>query len=330
MQSGDTFLTKPASGTDFFSFSVPEDSLVLQVNDSRLGVLAARLFDPADLLSPPGRETPPARFLKPDPIRIAIEVVSGPEGDPLALERSLRWTRAGHSWSLSMGGLLEATFTPGPSTVTGRVSEGVLAAAPALAARYLLEAPVTYLLAQRRYRVVHAAAVVFDGRAVVIRGAAGAGKSTLAGACLAASFDLLADESLLVSRADPDALLAAVRDLAFSPESARLTGLLSRTEPAFTGGEEKLRVDLFAASTPARRRARRVATVLLGRRDGPLNLTPIPSADVSAAFEEGAIPQEDGLSRAVAAWAASTYRLTGHQDLAATVTCVSRLLGRTA
>lgn len=229
-----------------------------------------------------------------------------------------------------MADLLEATFTPEPATVTGRVSEGVLAAAPALAARYLLEAPVTYLLAQRRYRVVHAAAAAFDGRAVVIRGAAGAGKSTLAGACLASGLDLLADESLLVSRADPDALLAAVRDLAFSPESARLTGLLNRAEPAFTGGEEKLRVDLFAGSTPVRRRARRIATVLLGRREGPVNLTPIPPANVPAAFAEGAIPQEEGLSRAVSAWAASTYRLTGHQDLAGAVTCVSRLLGRNA
>lgn len=312
MQSGDTSLAWSAS------FSVPEDALVLHANDPRLADLAARLFDA-------GAGTPHE-----DPIRVSLQVVPGPGADRLALERSLRWTRAGQSWSLSMGDLLAATFTPGPATVTGRVSEGVLEAAPALAARYLLEAPVTYVLAQRRYRVVHAAAVVLDGRAVVIRGAAGAGKSTLAGACLAAGLDLLADESLLVSRADPDALLAAVRDLAFSRESARLTGLLSRAEPAFTGGEEKLRVDLSAGSSPARRRARRVATVLLGRRDGPLSLTRIPPANVPAAFAEGAIPQEEGLSGAVTAWAASTYRMSGHEDLDGAVTCVSRLLGRSA
>ena len=141
--------------------------------------------------------------------------------------------------------------------------------------------------------MLHAGAVVGPRGAVVVRGPSGAGKSTLVAAAHRAGLGVLGDESLFVSRRDPDALSASVRDLALREDSARLLGIFDATEPAFTGREEKRRVDLFTGGAPRGRRARRAATVLLGPREpGPARLAPLTGVAFLDAFRSGAIPQE--------------------------------------
>ncbi len=198
-------------------------------------------------------------------------------------------------------------------------------------ARTLLEAPAAVLLARRGWRALHAGAVAGPKGAVVVRGGSGAGKSTLVAAAFAAGLDVLGDESLFVSRADPDYLSSSVRELTLREDSAALVGLLSRTRAAFSGGEEKRRVDLFPSSRPAARAARRVSTLLLGPRvPGPARLVPLSPPDFLEEFAKGEIPQEqlDGGAGAIArGWAdAGGARLDGASDLRGAVALLKGLV----
>jgi hypothetical protein len=136
---------------------------------------------------------------------------------------------------------------------------------------------------------------------------------------------------VLVARDDADALASSVRELTVREDSARLLGLLGRTAPAFTGGEEKRRVDLFADSRPESRAARRLATLLLGpRTPGPARLVPLSPRAFLEEFAKGEIPQEhvtDGASAVAYAWAeAGGSRLDGTSDLAGAVALLKSLV----
>jgi hypothetical protein len=214
----------------------------------------------------------------------------------------------------------------------GWVASSLLEAAPGLVARTLLEAPVSVLLSQTRLQVLHAGAVVGPRGAVVLRGGSGAGKSTLVAALWRAGLGVLADESLLVAPEDPDDLSAAVRDLTLLPDSASLLDLAPPlTEPAFSGGESKHRVDLFRASKPLDRTARRVATCLLGAREpGPARLSPLSPDGFHAAFRTGDIPEErrtrDPIGIATSWAGRGCHLLEGASDLAGAVRLIQGLV----
>jgi hypothetical protein len=70
---------------------------------------------------------------------------------------------------------------------------------PALAGVVLLGTVFAALLQMRGQLVLHASAVAVDGRGVVFLGAKGAGKSTLAAACLRAGHGFLTDDVLAIS-----------------------------------------------------------------------------------------------------------------------------------
>jgi hypothetical protein len=164
-----------------------------------------------------------------------------------------------------------------------------------------------------------------------VRGGSGAGKSTLVAAAHAAGLTVLGDESLLVARVDPGALAASVRELTLRADSAVLLGILASTAPAFSGGEEKRRVELFEGSNPGTREARRVTTLLLGpRAPGPARLVPLEPAQFLLEFAKGEIPQEhvDGGAASIArAWAeAGGTRLDGASDLAGAVSLLKGLV----
>jgi hypothetical protein len=293
-----------------YVFAPPGDTLRLTSEDPRLFALADRLWERRTA----GTEAASA-------IRIGIRVDESPSEVPgRDPERDLRWEHGPEAYVTTIGGLLSVRIGLGDATVEGVVAESLLRFAPVIAARFLLEAPAAVLLSRRGFSVLHAGAIVGRRGVAVIRGAAGAGKSTLTGAAWRAGFGVLADESLLVSRADPDDLAAAVRDLTLRPDAAALLGVEGEAETATSGGEEKRRIDLFSTSTPAERRGRRTATFLLGPRSpGPARLVPLEGEPFVTAFREGEIPQERlGFDPAEIArrWAGhSTWRLDGAEDL---------------
>lgn len=306
-------------------FGVGCEAFRLESNDSRLLDLAVRLWEPRPAAEGPGRD---------GAIPIRLLVRPGGAGDALP-ERLLAWELTPSRYRESVPDLLEARIDLDEASVAGDVNDGLLRRDPAFVARALLESPAAILLGRRAFTPLHAGAVVGRRGAVVVRGGAGAGKSTLVAAALRDGLDVLGDESVLVSRADPDDLASAVRDLTLLPDAERLLGLEGRTVDAFAGGEAKRRVDLFRDSTPARRRARRTATLLLGpRAPGPARLVALPADGFLETFREGEVPQErlGGDPDAVArAWAGRrSFRLDGAADLAGAVAILRELADEAA
>lgn len=298
------------------SYAPPGDRIDLTSGDPRLHDLAARFWDPGD-----GDD---------GAIAFRVETYDGPPPGP-ELERQVAWSHGRWEFRVTMGAHLDVTIDLSGARVSGRVSSGLLEDAPDLAARYALEAPSAVLLGRRGWYVLHAGAVVGPRGALVVRGAAGAGKSTLVAALSSTGLSVLADESLLVSRRDPTSLAATVRDLTLLPDGAALLGVMPATRFAFSGGEEKRRIDLFEESTPGRRRARLFTAVLLGDRDRtPATLIPLSAGAFLGAFQSGEIPEErsagdpDAVARA---WGAGrNYRLDGARDLSGAVACLRTLV----
>jgi hypothetical protein len=246
-----------------------------------------------------------------------------------SFEEGQRWVHEAHQFRCEVPGALDVKIDFASARVAARLAPGLClllskrspllsSSLASFLARTLLEAPAAVLLGRRGWQVLHAGAVVGPRGAAVVRGSSGAGKSTLVAAAHHAGLGVLGDESLFVSRQDPDALAASVRDLALREDSARRLGMFDATEPAFSGREAKRRVDLFSGSAPGDRRARRAAAVLLGPREpGPARLARLSGAAFLDAFRAGSIPQEKpGDPDAVArAWAAEGWLLSGASDL---------------
>ncbi|HXQ29596.1 MAG TPA: hypothetical protein VN848_10030 [Gemmatimonadales bacterium] len=305
---------------------MPDDVIRLRTNDPRVVAMADRLWDRA----PRGTGT----GALPAPVEFTIEVTSGHADVPLCDAGDERWTVGPDDVELSLGDVLKGRIECATGRVTARVAGGLLAAQPALVARLVLEAPAGATLARRGYGVVHAGAVVGPGGAVVLRGAPGAGKSTLVAAAHLAGFGVLADEAILVARRDPDQLLAAVRDVTLLPDSQRLLGLDGSVVRSGAGERTKGRLDLFASSTPDVRRARRVASILLGPRTGPARLDPLTPDAFLAEFARGAIAQErwSGTPAHIAAhWSQEgAFRLSGASDLPGALALLRSLPGASA
>jgi hypothetical protein len=319
--------TAPWQSADVGSsvFLPPHDRIVLETNDIRVAALAARLWPPGE-----ADETAPA-------IRIHVEVKAvGTPGtrSPNFPERHLAWEHTPAEFRCGIPGLFSARIVLANATIFATADAGLfdsasLASGPA--ARWLLEAPAAVLLARRGWHALHAGAVSGPKGAVVVRGASGAGKSTLVAAAHAAGLTVLGDESLLVARSDSDALATSVRELTLRADSAQLLGILAATAPAFSGGEEKRRVDLWGGSNSGTRAARRVTTLLLGpRAPGPARLVPLVPADFLIEFAKGEIPQEHvngGAASVARSWAeAGGARLDGASDLAGAVSLLKGLV----
>lgn len=305
------------------AYLVPCDAIRLRTNDARLLSLADRLWERAPAGATIGR-----RVLA--TLAFVVDVTPA-RGARSAEPLGERWTVGTDEVELAMGTELHARVDLAGGRLAARVSAQWVEHHPSLVARLLLETPAAALLARRGYGVLHAGAVVGPRGAVVIRGPAGAGKSTLIAAAYHAGLGVLGDETVLAARSDPDDLLAAVRDLTLLPDATSLLGLERAVTPADHHGELKHRIDLFSGSTPALRRGRRVATVLLGPRNaGPARLEPLAPEEFLRAFHEGAIPQESwsGTPPGIAAaWARrGAYRLTGAEDLPGAVELLTALV----
>lgn len=299
-------------------FAPPGDAIRLETNDERVFRLAEKLWAPSG-----------ADSLERDAIHLDIAVRPGASPGPVP-ERGLLWELGEDGYRAWVADAVAMHVDLAGSRAAAEVADGLLGASPSFTARLLLESPAAILLSRRGFTPLHAGAVVGPRGAVVIRGGPGAGKSTLVAAAWRAGLDVLGDESLLVSRHDAFRLAAAVRDLTLLPDSARLLALDAAAESAFTGGEEKRRIDLFRESTPGKRSARRAATLLLGPRSpGKARLVPLEREEFLAAFRHAAIPQErlGGDVDAVAeAWSgAESWRLDGAVDLEGAVSILERL-----
>jgi hypothetical protein len=110
-----------------------------------------------------------------------------------------------------------------------------------------------YLVSRERPVALHAAGVVHQGRCVLLTGPDGAGKSTLAYACLRAGCGLLAED--IVFAAEPDAVrevFGNARHLHLLPDAVRLfPELAAAPRVRQLNGETKLRISVHAVRAGA-------------------------------------------------------------------------------
>lgn len=313
-------LDSHAVGLRSATYAIAGHPVLLETNAGAVLELAGRLWDRGDGPSPA------------TPLRLSIAVDDwgsrASSLDPTALAE--RWTVLRDDLELAAGSELSARIACRGGRMEGRVSARFLARHPAVVARLLLETPAAAMLARRGYGALHAGAVTGPGGAVVIRGAAGTGKSTLVAAAFQAGLGVIGDEALLAARNDPDELVAGVREVSLLPDAVRLLGLSGRVSADPCRPDGKWRVDLVAQSTPAVRRARRVATVILGAREpGPARFEVLHPESFLREFRRGAIPQErwSGTPTHIASqWARGARRLVGAADLAGAVTLLRDLV----
>ncbi len=287
--------------------------VVLDTDCWPLLILATQIYGIAD----PAEDRPPISL--PDCPRLVVTTFDGPPL-PRAYERRLSWDLTADLVGLDVAGAVRFRLSIPEREGTVAVSHAALDGPLLRVFRLALETPIAIFLSRSTHNVLHAGAVAGPRGAVVLRGPAGAGKSTLTAAAWKAGLTVLGDESLLVLRSHPDRLSSSIRDLTILPQTARLLDIGNLTEPAFAGGEAKRRIDLLVGSKPEDRNSDRRATLVLGPREpGPARLVRLGAADFLAEFERGSVPEERlGTDPTDIArhWAQrDVYRLDGAIDL---------------
>jgi len=251
--------------------------------------------------------------------------------DPPDLPDNLQehWSGTPAHLTVRIDNHLETTIDVRRARIDGWVSERLLEGLPETAARLLIEAPLATARAGHGWQAVHAATVVGPRGAVVIRGASGRGKSTLAAAAWKTGLEVLGDESVLAQIPGHRDLVASVREVLIRTETAVMLDL-DGDRSVTTAGESKLRLRLPPIEA-SRRSATHTATVFLGDRDRPggARLTPIEPRGFQAQFDTAEIPQESwyGSSKPlVDHWARRpSFRLDGATDLDGALALLRRL-----
>lgn len=117
---------------------------------------------------------------------------------------------------------------------------------PEIVRTVLLESPVWRIAAWRGLVALHAAAVVVDGRTVILRGLGGAGKSSLTYAAARAGHTVLAEEVVWFDPTGPEPVLrGAPWTLHLEPEAAALfPELRDRETVRRSAGSPKIAIDI--------------------------------------------------------------------------------------
>ena len=239
------------------------------------------------------------------------------------------WSGTPNRLTVQVENHLETTIDVRRARIDGWVSERLLDKLPETAARLLIEAPLATARAGHGWQAVHAATVVGPQGAVVIRGASGRGKSTLAAGAWKAGLEVLGDESVLAQAPGHRDLVASVREVLIRAETAAMLDL-DGDRIVTTTGDSKLRLRLRPIEA-SRRSATHAATVFLGDRDRPggARLTPIDSREFQAEFDAAEIPQERWYGSPqplVDHWSSRpAYRLDGATDLGGAIALLHRI-----
>jgi hypothetical protein len=154
------------------------------------------------------------------------------------LDGDLVWTSTDRRVLMGHGPHWHYRFARGESLIVGSVSSA--AAQSIVELGRPLNLPLSLWHLDHGYRVIHAALVSRNGRGALIAGRMGAGKSTVALACLEAEYEFLGDDHVAVAVDGENdlghgiygAARLAAADLARFPalESASLEGAVATTE----------------------------------------------------------------------------------------------------
>jgi hypothetical protein len=166
-----------------------------------------------------------------------------------------------------------------------------------------LQPALHWLLSGRSLNLVHAGVVGRADRGVLIGGASGSGKSTVAVACLEAGFDYLGDDYVLISLEEEPVAFSLYATAKLDPASLAMMPWLERAVTAHDGlndGKEKMLVPVYELrGTQIRTRAGVSAIVLPQVTGGPKSrLHPVSAADTLRALAPSTIIQMPHEARA--------------------------------
>lgn len=278
----------------------------------------------------------PAELVEPGPAARVVIIVHplGP-GDP-EVQPAARFVFRAHGDSFlaaSGGSLLSAQMSAGVATAF--VTPELAADEDSL--RHNVIECLGFLLANYRDRTpVHAAAVVRNGRAVLLMGRSTAGKSTLCYACVRAGFGLMSEDTVSVSLARGLRLWGHPGGIHLMPDAPRFFPELAGLTPQLrANGKLKLAVDV-AALGPERlvTHAERALVCFVERAPGQASrLEPLPAAEAAAALSDPREPGFDLLRErapavARALTAEGAHRLVVGADPAAAVALLAHLTER--
>jgi hypothetical protein len=120
-------------------------------------------------------------------------------------------------------------------------------------AHFIFDHIAPRILARLGHLVLHGAALARDGVLVALIGETGAGKSTLAASLAESGFDLIGDDSVLISEsAGQFAGTSIYPSLRLYPESISAVFVADKPSSAMAHYSSKRRIDVSAMSAPAR------------------------------------------------------------------------------
>ncbi len=275
----------------------------------------------------------PASLVEPGPpAQVTIVVHPLGAGDPVAPPSERFVFRAhGDSFLAASGGsILSAQMAAGVATAF--VTPELAADEPNL--RHNVIECLGFLLVNYRDRTpVHAAAVVRNGRAVLLVGQSTAGKSTLCYACVRAGFGLMSEDTVSVSLARGMRLWGHPGSIHLLPDAPRFFPELATLTPQVrANGKLKLAVDVSALGADRLVTSVERATICFVERSAgqASRLEPVAAGEAAAALSDPSEPGFDLLrDRAPAVARALTaegaYRLTVGSDPTAAASLLAHL-----
>jgi hypothetical protein len=209
---------------------------------------------------------------EPGILRVAVAVVAGDEGDtPHGRHAPVRVTCPDDARGGARTPASSAVSDPARREVVARVTSALVADRDHFRGE-VLETVTLALLSHFDRHPVHAAAVARRGRALLLAGPSGVGKSTLAHACCRAGIALMAEDQVRVQ------LEPRVRVWGW-PARIRLL------DPAARGAGRKRVVDVRRGMTPERLVADELRMCLLTRDGGDARLEPIDPDALARALD---------------------------------------------
>lgn len=214
----------------------------------------------------------PSRAGAPDcAVRVVSTPIEVPDTEPDVTSAELeQWRTAadGTVWLRTPGGLC-ARSTPTELVVGGPDDH------PVRVYRFVILVGLARLLADHGRHLLHGAAFLIDGRAVVVLGSTGVGKSTLAYAAHRAGHGVLSDDAVVVRR-DGDAVRVS--------GLARPISVAADVAPDLAGGRPvpddlRDRIELPPGTLAAGTHTARALVVLEGPDPAGASLTPLPGTE---------------------------------------------------
>lgn len=168
--------------------------------------------------------------------------------------------------------------------------------------RYYFLDPAVYLMIDALYLFpVHAACVALGGRAIVLCGDSGAGKTSLAYACARRGWTFLSDDATHIIRGRPDhAVVGRPFRIRFRESARRIFPELNEFTPERRpNGKLDIEVETSALRIPIALESNASHLVFLNRRqDGDARLEPFPAAEAARRLQALVIHGDEQVRRA--------------------------------